>query len=130
MQQDYQSINSLSRIVLDAAMTVHSALGPGLLESAYEHCLLYELGKRGIHAATQVELPIIYDNHQIEAGYRIDMLVEDVIIVELKTVEKFLPVHKAQLLSYLKLADKKLGLLMNFHVSHFRNGIKRMVNDF
>jgi len=127
---EQKRINGLSRIILDASMTVHTALGPGLLESAYEHCLCYELAKRGVHVRAQVELPIIYDGNKIEAGYRIDMLVENVIIIELKTVERFLPVHEAQLLSYLKLADKRLGFLINFHVSQLRNGIKRMVNDF
>jgi len=127
---DAQRVNALSRNVLDAAMIVHSALGPGLLESAYEHCLLYELRKHGIHAMAQVQLPIIYDQQEIEAGYRIDMLIENSIIVELKTVERLLPIHEAQLLSYLKLADKRLGLLINFNVSQLQHGIKRMVNDF
>jgi GxxExxY protein len=129
-KMERKHIDGLSRTILDSAMTVHTALGPGLLESAYEHCLCYELTKRGIHVVTQVALPIIYDSNKIEAGYRIDMLVENTIIIELKTVERFLPVHEAQLLSYLKLSDKRLGFLINFHVSHLRNGIKRMVNDF
>ncbi|MDQ6997835.1 MAG: GxxExxY protein [Mariprofundus sp.] len=130
INSEAQQINDLSRKVLDAAMIVHTALGPGLLESAYEHCLLYELRKHGIHAMTQVQLPIIYDNQHIDAGYRIDMLVENRIIVELKAVERLLPIHEAQLLSYLKLADKRLGLLINFNISQLRHGIKRMVNDF
>jgi len=128
-RKDSQSINELSRVIIDAAMRVHTALGPGLLESAYQHCLFYELGKQGIRAATQVELPIYYDGHTIEAGYRIDLLVEDKIIIELKAVDKLLPVHEAQLLSYLKLADKRLGLLINFNVNQLRNGIKRMAHD-
>jgi len=127
---DRQHINALSRVILDAAMTVHTALGPGLLESAYEHCLCYELTKHGVHVVTQLALPIIYDGNKIEAGYRIDMLVENAIIIELKTVERFIPVHEAQLLSYLKLSDKRLGFLINFHVRQLRNGIKRMVNNF
>ncbi len=127
---DRQHINVLSRVILDAAMTVHTALGPGLLESAYEHCLCYELTKHGVHVVTQLALPIIYDGNKIEAGYRIDMLVENAIIIELKTVERFIPVHEAQLLSYLKLSDKRLGFLINFHVRQLRNGIKRMVNNF
>jgi len=125
-----QSINALSRDILDAAMKVHTALGPGLLESAYEHCLCYELSKQGIDAARQVMLPIVYDGVKIDAGYRIDALVGGTIIVELKAVEKLLPIHDAQLLSYLKLADKQLGLLINFNVKSLRNGIKRMVNTF
>jgi len=130
MHDDPQSINDLSKIIVDAAFKVHTTLGPGLLESAYEHCLFYELCKQGIHASTQVVLPIVYDGKKIEAGYRIDILVEDAIIIELKSVDRLLPVHEAQLLSYLKLADRRLGLLINFNVSQLRNGIKRMVNDF
>jgi len=130
VRKDSQSINPLSRTIISAAMTVHTALGPGLLESAYEHCLCYELEKNSIRVNTQVELPICYDGHHINAGYRIDMLIEDIIIVELKTVERILPIHEAQLLSYLKLADKRLGLLINFNVGSLKNGIKRMVNDF
>jgi len=130
MNNDPQRINDLSKIIVDAAFKVHTALGPDLLESAYEHCLFYELCKQGIHAATQVILPIVYDEKEIEAGYRIDMLVEDTIIIELKSVDRLLPVHEAQLPSYLKLADKRPGLLINFNVSQLRNGIKRMVNDF
>jgi len=125
-----QSINALSRNILDAAMKVHTALGPGLLESAYEHCLYYELAKHGIRATRQVALPIWYDGHKIDAGYRIDMLVENEVIIELKAVDKLLPVHEAQILSYLRLADKRLGLLLNFNVKSFRDGIKRMVNHF
>jgi GxxExxY protein len=125
-----QRENELSRIVLDAAFQVHSALGPGLLESAYEKCLAYELGKQGISTASQVELPIIYDSKRIDAGYRIDMLVENLVIIELKAVERLLPIHEAQLLSYLRLAKKRLGLLINFNTCHLKDGIKRMVNDF
>jgi len=110
-------------------MKVHSALGPGLWESAYEACLLFELHKRGMKAAGQVELPVVYENVRIDAGYRIDLLVEDSVIVELKSVEKLLPIHQAQLLSYLKLSGKRVGLLIDFNVEHLRDGIKRMVND-
>lgn len=119
----------LTRQVIDAAMKVHSALGPGLLESAYEACLLFELGKRGLHAARQVELPVVYDNVRIDAGYRIDLLVEETVVVELKSVEQFLPIHEAQLLSYLKLSGKQVGLLINFNVVHLKDGLKRMVNS-
>ncbi len=124
-----QYANALSRKTLDAAMKVHTTLGPGLLESAYEHCLCYELGRQGIKTARQVALPITYEGIHIDAGYRIDILVEQEIIVELKTVETLLPVHQAQLLSYLRLSGKQLGLLINFHVASLRNGIKRMVNS-
>jgi len=110
-------------------MKVHSALGPGLLESAYETCLAYELQKRGLLVLRQTPLPIIYDEVQLDAGYRIDLLVEDAVLVELKTVSKLLPIHEAQLFSYLKLSGRKIGLLINFHVVHLKDGIKRMVNN-
>jgi len=123
-----QSLEELSHQVIGAAMKVHSALGAGLLESAYEHCLLYELRKQGLHALSQVELPIVYDGQTIDAGYRLDILVNTTII-ELKTVERILPIHTAQLLSYLKMSGKKLGLLINFNVISLKNGIKRVVNE-
>lgn len=123
------ALEHLTGKIIDAAMKVHSALGPGLLESAYEACLLFELHRRDIRAASQVELPVVYENVRIDAGYRIDLLVEEAVIVELKSVEKILPIHQAQLLSYLKLSGKTVGLLINFNVVHLRDGIKRMVND-
>jgi GxxExxY protein len=110
-------------------MKVHSALGPGLLESACEACLLHELSKNGIKAVSQVPLPVVYDGLRIDAGYRLDLLVEDVLVVELKAVESVSPVHEAQLLTYLKISGKKVGLLINFNVLHLRNGVKRMVNN-
>ena len=109
-------------------MKVHTALGPGLLEAAYEACLLFELHKRGLKAVGQVELPVVYEGVKIDVGYRLDLLVEDAVIVELKAVDKLLPIHHAQLLSYLKLSGKTTGLLVNFHVEHLRDGLKRMVN--
>ncbi|MCE5269592.1 MAG: GxxExxY protein [Planctomycetaceae bacterium] len=121
-------INQVSGQIVDAAMKVHSALGPGLLESAYEVCLLCELHKRGMEADAQVAVPIVYESVRIDAGYRIDLLVEDSVIVELKSVSDVLPIHRAQLLSYLKLSGKKLGLLINFNVVHLKDGITRMVN--
>jgi len=121
-------INQISGKVIEAAMRVHSALGPGLLESAYEACLLHELRKREFKVLSQVTLPLHYDGLAIDAGYRIDIMVESSIIVELKAVEKILPIHEAQLISYLKLSDKKLGILINFNVVHLKNGIKRMAN--
>ncbi|QSV47336.1 GxxExxY protein [Geobacter benzoatilyticus] len=108
-------------------MKVHSALGPGLLESAYEACLVHELKKRDVKVISQVALPVNYDGVTIELGYRLDLLVENKVIVELKAVEKVSPVHQAQLLSYMKLSGKKLGLLINFNVMHLRDGIKRVV---
>ncbi len=123
-----QSLDELSHYIIGAAMTVHTALGAGLLESAYEHCLLYELNKQGFKTQSQITLPIRYDGQAIDAGYRIDLMVEDSIIIELKTVEHLLPIHTAQLLSYLKMSNKKLGLLINFNVTSLKNGIKRVAN--
>jgi GxxExxY protein len=114
--------------IVDAAMTVHSALGPGLLESAYETCLAHELRKRTLNVTTQQVLPITYDGVEIDAGYRIDLLIESSVIVELKSVDKLAPIHEAQLLSYLKLSGVKLGLLINFNVVHLKDGVKRLVN--
>ena len=122
-------LNEVSAQVLDAAMKVHSVLGPGLLENAYEACLKYELEKRGLSVQQQVALPVVYDNVKVDVGYRLDLLVENAVIVELKAVERLTAVHEAQLLSYLKLSRKKIGLLVNFDVAHLKNGIKRMVNE-
>lgn len=121
-------LNGISGNIIDAAISVHKALGPGLLESAYEACLKHELEKRNNRVETQVELPVIYDGVKVDAGYRIDMLVEDSVIVELKAVKEIAPIHEAQLLSYLKLSGKKLGLLINFNVTLLKDGIKRIVN--
>ncbi len=109
-------------------MKVHSALGPGLLESAYEACLMHELRKAGLRAESQVALPVVYDGVRIDLGYRLDLLVDDLVIVELKAVDAITDVHKAQLISYLKLSGKNVGLLMNFNVAHLRDGIRRFVN--
>jgi GxxExxY protein len=125
---DVEFINSRSGHVVDAAIRVHRALGPGLLESAYQECLAYELRKRGLHVLTQVVLPVTYDGVKLKVGYRMDMVVDDVIIVELKTVPKLLPVHDAQFLTYLILSGRRVGLLINFYVPQIRDGIKRMVN--
>ena len=121
-------LNEISGQIVDAAMKVHTELGPGLLESAYEACLLHELRKRGYRVLNKVEQPVTYDGIKIDVGYRIDLLVEHKIVVELKSVASLLPIHKAQLLSYLKLGDRKLGLLINFNVVRLKEGIKRMVN--
>ena len=114
--------------VVDAALKVHTALGPGLLESAYSACLAHELRLRGRDVQTQVALPIEYAGIRVDAGYRIDMLVDDIVVVELKAVATMLPIHHAQLLSYLKLSGRAAGLLMNFHEVRLKDGIKRMVN--
>jgi len=120
--------NEIGDAIISAAMKVHSAVGPGLLESAYETCILYELEKKHIPARRQVLVPIRYDDLTIDNGYRIDLLVGDRVVVELKAVEAILPVHRSQLLSYLRLGGFKLGYLLNFHVAHMRDGIVRMVN--
>lgn len=122
--------NDASRIVVDAALKVHSHLGPGLLESAYEACLAHELRCRGLKVATQVLLPVEYDGIHVDAGYRLDLLVEDDLLLELKAVEQIHPIHRAQLLSYLRLSGKKLGLIINFNSVHLKDGIIRMVNGF
>jgi GxxExxY protein len=123
-------VNEVSGQVVDAAMKVHTTLGPGLLESAYEACLLYELHTRGLEAARQVQLPVRYEGVAIDAGYRIDLLVEDAVVVELKAVQEVLPVHRAQLLSYLKLSGKQVGLLINFHTLHLKVGLPGWSTDF
>ena len=120
--------NRIGDVVIAAAMRVHSIVGPGLLESAYEACLRHELEKRELRVRAQVLLPVRYDDLIVDAGYRIDLLVEDLVVVELKTVQSILPVHKGQLLSYLKLGSFRLGYLLNFHVAHMRDGITRMAN--
>ncbi len=111
-------------------MKVHSALGPGLLESTYQTCLHYQFSIDGLHFEHQVRLPVVYQGVTLDAGYRIDFLVENCVIVELKAVEKLLPLHTAQLLSYLKLSGRPVGLLINFNVPHLRHGITRIVNGY
>jgi GxxExxY protein len=121
-------IEIIAKEIVDSAVKVHRALGPGLLESAYQHCLAYELRKRGFHVETEVYLPVIYDDQQIDAGFRIDMLVENCIIVENKAVAELAPIHKAQLLTYLKLRQLWLGFLINWNVKLIKDGINRVVN--
>ena len=120
-------IEAVAKEIIDAAVSVHRALDPGLLESAYQQCLLYELQKRGLRVEAEVMLPVFYDGQQIDAGYRVDMLVENMIIVENKSVASLLPIHEAQLLTYLKLGKYRLGFLLNWNVRLMKNGIKRMV---
>jgi GxxExxY protein len=121
--------NELSKIVFDAGLKVHKALGPGLLESAYEECLFYELQKQGISVEKQKALPLIYEEVKLDAGYRIDLLVEKKLIIEIKSVEALNDLHLAQILTYLKLSNCKLGLLINFNTVLFKNGVKRVVNN-
>jgi len=122
-------INQLSSKIIGAAIEVHRTLGPGLLESAYEECLCYELELRRIKFERQRSLPIIYKGRRLDCGYRLDIIIENKIITELKSIEKIEPIHKAQLLSYLKLSGQKLGLLLNFNVSVMKDGIVRLVNQ-
>lgn len=119
--------DEVSGVVIDAALRVHTALGPGLLESAYEACLAHELRKRGLKVEVQVALPVVYDGTTVDAGYRLDMLVQDLVIVEVKSVAGVLPIHHAQLLSYLKLSRKRVGLLINFNVVRLKDGISRRI---
>ena len=118
--------DALATQVVDAAFRIHKALGPGLLESAYEHCMRHELAKRQVPFEAQVTLPVTYDGTQIDAGFRADLLVGDNLIVELKAVERLMPIHEAQLLTYLRLSRRRLGLLINFNVRLIKHGIKRM----
>jgi GxxExxY protein len=120
--------NELSGRIIGYAMKVHSALGPGLLESAYEACLYYELTKAKLKVERQKPLPLVYEEVHLECGYRIDLVVEDKVIVELKAVDSLHPIHSAQILTHLKLSRRKLGLLINFNVLHLKDGIKRVVN--
>ena len=122
-----QEVERIGKSVLDAAYTVHSALGPGLLESVYETALAYELTKQSIFVVTQALIPIKYDGQQLDSGFRCDMLVEKCVIVELKAVETMITLYDAQLLTYLKLSGIRLGYLLNFNVPHLKDGIKRMV---
>lgn len=125
-----EGINQLAHSIIDAAYTVHRMMGPGLLESVYEHCLAYELQLRQIPVKRQVSIPLIYRGVTISKEYVIDLLVADAVILELKAVEALLPIHQAQLISYLKLADKRLGFLLNFNVPVMKDGIRRVVNNF
>ena len=121
--------NELTGVVIGCAMKVHTALEPGLLESAYEACLYYELNKTGLNVVKQRPLPLVYENVKLECGYRVDLIVENKVIVEIKSVECLNPIHSVQLLTYLKLSNCKLGLLLNFNVLHLKDGIKRVVNN-
>jgi len=124
-----QELNRISGAIIDAAVEVHLHLGPGLLESAYQSCLLHELRIRRFAVRSQLQLPLVYKGVQLDLGYRIDLLVEDAVVIETKCVEKILPVHEAQLLSYMRLSNKRLGLILNFKTARLKDGIKRMVNN-
>ncbi len=126
-----EALNELAKRVLDAAFRVHTALGPGLLESAYQACLVYELHKVGLEVATEVPVPVVYDGVKLtDVGYRIDILVAQQVVIEVKSIEVVAPVHLSQLVSYLKLSNRRLGLLLNFNVDRLRDGIYRRVNGF
>lgn len=122
--------NELSSLIIGAAITVHTELGPGLLESIYETCLFWELSEIGLDVKRQIELPVLYRGMQLETGYRIDLLINDKLIVELKAVKELTDIHVAQTLTYLKLSNCKLGLLINFNETRVKHGIRRIVNNF
>lgn len=126
-QEVGKELDALARQVVDAAFTVHKTLGPGLLESAYEICLGIELNRRGIDFESQLPLSIVYEDITVESAFRLDILVEDRLIVELKAVERLLPIHEAQLLTYLRLSQRRLGLLINFNTPLIKDGINRLV---
>jgi GxxExxY protein len=123
-------LNQITHGIIAAAIEVHRHLGPGLLESAYQECVCYELSQMGLAFTREVHLPLSYKGLQLDCNYRIDLLVEDAVVVELKSVEQILPIHSAQLLTYLKASHKQIGLLINFNVLVLKNGIKRVVNDY
>lgn len=123
-------LNEISGKIIELGMRVHSELGPGMLEGVYEACLMYELLQTGLKCESQIKLPVTYRDVRLDAGYRIDLLVADSVIVELKTVDRIMPVHEAQLLSYLRMSGLRLGLLINFNVKLLRDGIRRVVNNF
>lgn len=120
-------INKITGKVVDAALSVHTVLGAGLLESVYEHCLAHELSNRGSKVERQVPIPVVYKDTQLEVGFRIDLLVEESLIVELKAVEQILPIHEAQVFTYLRLTGSRVGLLLNFNVVSMKKGIKRII---
>ncbi len=128
-EEEIADANKITAEIIGAAIEVHKALGPGLLESAYEECLCHELGLRGVSFERQVLLPLEYKGIKLDCGYRIDLVVENQIIVELKTVNRIDPIHEAQLLTYMRLRNESLGLIINFSVPVLKNGIKRIIDD-
>ena len=125
-----ERLNKITETIIGAAIDVHRALGPGLLESAYEACMVYDLIQSSLKVEQQKPLSVVYREVKLECGYRLDLMIENEVIVEIKSVEKLLPIHKAQLMSYLKLSDCKVGLLINFNVEILKDGIQRVVNNF
>lgn len=125
-----EELNNLSKIILDASISVHRIMGPGLLESIYVECLVYELKNRGLNVDTEVTIPLIYKEIELSKRFRIDVLVENEIIIEAKAIELLMPIHEAQIISHLKLADKRLGFLINFNAPVLVKGFKRFVNNF
>jgi GxxExxY protein len=128
--EEKDRLDSITRRIIGAAIEVHRRLGPGLLESAYEICLAFELRRLGLRVEEQKPLPVVYRDVKLDCGYRLDLVVEDAVVVEIKAIDQLAPIHVAQLLSYLRLSGKRVGLLINFHVRVLRNGLKRIVNDF
>jgi GxxExxY protein len=128
--EEKDELDSITRRIIGAAIEVHRSLGPGLLESVYEARLAYELRNLGLKVGQQKPLPITYKDVNLDCGYRLDLVVEDAVIVEVKAVDHLVPIHEAQLLSYLRLSGKRVGLLINFHVRILKNGLKRIVNEF
>lgn len=127
---NYEEYNRISKEIVDVAITVHKLMGPGLLESVYEVCMMKEFELRKIKARNQVTIPLIYKEYELSKEFKVDILVEETIVLELKSSESMIPVYEAQIISYLKLSDKKLGFLINFNVPLIKNGIKRFVNNF
>lgn len=123
-----ERLNQITEGIIGAAIQVHRALGPGLLESAYEACLAFELNKRGLEAEQQKPQPLVYEGVKLDCGYRIDLLIERSVVIEVKSIDKLAPIHEAQILSYLKLSGCKVGLLINFNVTVLKEGIRRFVN--
>lgn len=123
------TLNLLTEKIIGCAIDVHKGIGPGLLESAYEECLCYELSQAGLAFSRQVPLPVVYKDVKLDCGYRLDIFVEDKVILEIKAVDKIIPIHDAQLLSYLRMLDRKVGLILNFHSAVMKHGIKRIVNN-
>jgi GxxExxY protein len=128
LSKEAERLNKISEAIIGAAIEVHQALGPGLLESAYEACLVHELAERGRKVDQQKPLPVKYKKVFLDCGYRLDLVVDDSVLVELRSVDALAPIHEAQVLTYLKLADLKLGLLINFNVKILKDGVKRLVN--
>ena len=128
--QDSERINFLTEKVIGCAIEVHKAIGPGLLESAYEECLCYELAQNGLKFERQVPLPVVFKGVKLDCGYKLDIIVENTVIIELKAVDRIIAIHEAQLLSYLRMLDLRVGLILNFHSSVLKQGIRRIVNRF